>query len=53
LKVSKLRLFVFLISGIEMKMSIEHSWNDTERGKQNIKYWWNDTDRGKQNIEYW
>jgi hypothetical protein len=38
-------------SGIEIKVSIEHSWNDTDRGKRNIEYWLNDTDRGKRNIE--
>ena len=35
-------------SGTEVKMSIEHSLNDTDKGKQNIEYWWNNTDRGKQ-----
>jgi hypothetical protein len=34
-----------------MKMSIEHSWNNADRVKQNIGYWWNGTDKGKQNIE--
>ena len=40
-------------SGIEMKMSIEHSWNNADRGKQNTECWWNGTDRGKQNTECW
>ena len=40
-------------SSINMKMRMEHWWNDTDRGRQNIAYWWNDTDRGRQNIAYW
>jgi hypothetical protein len=28
--------------------SMEHWWNDTDRGKLSMEHWWNDTDRGRQ-----
>ena len=51
-QVRRFHPFVLLRTVFKMKVSMEHWWNDTDRGKLSIEHWWNDTDRGKLSMEH-
>jgi hypothetical protein len=38
---------------VKHALSMQHLWNDTDRGKLSMEHWWNDTDNGKLSTEHW